>query len=414
MIIGESSEVSFYVEDASGNPVTARVHFEYTHFGNREQLERITDSSGCVEFDLPDMAMPLRLVCIPLVPGFWAVNLQSIEDGDPIVLPRLPQFTEAAWWLRCLGIDTSDVGRGSGIKIGVLDWGFSAGHGLDHALILNEFGCVASPRHSDGRWQHGESVCRILSDRSIEADLLSVAPGADVFCVDVADGDGRIEPDRAASAIVSLAAHSGVDIVNLSWGSFECIPDDTGAWAAGYNTDFQGLADAIHTAVELGVSVVAAAGNDPCGSKSVSFPGVLDDCIAVGAVGLRDWGPESSVSRWFSTHSLEGDCIGSCNDVGGLFSWSDSGHGLGLDVVGPGVGVVFQRDGLPAYDVTGTSFAAPMISGMMAIELAADTHYLALPRDRSRVEYARQKLTSMCRRTGIHPVREGLGVPKLL
>jgi subtilisin family serine protease len=196
-----------------------------------------------------------------------------------------------------------------------------------------------------------------------------------------------------------LAVDEKVDLINLSWGNPE--PD-------------RNTLGAINVANELGVTVVAAAGNDPV-QKMPFFPARLPNCICVGALGLRGWGPADTYSGWYSNVSATKGRLGTIQNVGQVYqvyAWLESTCGDGLDAIAPGVGILIQKEGRISHDISGTSFAAPLVAGTMAVVLADNKDYPTLPRT-IRTNWVRQLFMRMCRPSGIASEHEGTGVPRV-
>jgi hypothetical protein len=146
------------------------------------------------------------------------------------------------------------------------------------------------------------------------------------------DDDGSGLDSQLAAAIV-YAADNGADVVNASWSG-------------------RGASDAIREAVDyaaqLGVVVVAAAGNAGEDARGY-YPGALEPVITVAASDASD------APAWFT-------------------NW-----GSRIDVAAPGVDIVSTRAagtslGAPAGDghsrLSGTSMAAPHVAGLAALVLA--------------------------------------------
>jgi subtilisin family serine protease len=168
-----------------------------------------------------------------------------------------------------------------------------------------------------------------------------VAPDARILPVRALETDGQGAAFDVAGAIL-YAVESGADIINLS---------DTMLHEA------RSIEQAIESARDAGVVVVAAAGNrgeqiveDLEGCKS--FPAYRDEVIAVAAV------DENLVKADFSD------------------------YGAGVDLSAPGVGLLSTFGEIPGCDGTGgnpesvdfavwsgTSFAAPLVAGAAALIL---------------------------------------------
>lgn len=329
--------------------------------------------------------------------GFWLLRTKSVKDSATYSLKRFTPVDAPAWWLKCVGIDACKKDRGAGIKIGVVDIDFRKGNGLDQVDVTSvpSRSGQAAVLSKENDWGHGEAVCRVLSDRSREAAFLAAAPGAQIIFIDASSSAGRIDSGRATAAILKLAVDEKVDLINLSWGNPK--PD-------------RNTLGAIKVANELGVTVVAAAGNDPV-QKKPFFPARLPGCICVGALGRLDWGPADTYSGWWSKESATKGRLGTVPSVGQVYAWLESTCGDGLDAIAPGVGILIQKDGTISHDISGTSFASPLVAGTMAVVLSDNKVYSSLPRSIDRTNWVRQLFMSMCRPSGIASEYEGAGVP---
>jgi subtilisin len=243
---------------------------------------------------------------------------------------------------------------------------------------------------------HGEAVCRIIGDRKFD----SLAPGADVCFVESRGVKGGVRIADVNSAILNLARKRQVDLINVSSGcSLPNAPDAP-------DHPLADMREVIEQAADLGTLCIAASGNDY--DEPVVAPAIFDACVAVGAVGRTRSAPSSSAAHWWiSRTELVGHPDGSGHSP---FHWKPSGRGRGLNLLAPGVGVLVARDGRLAYDVVGTSFAAPVACGALAAALARDTTYLGLPRNRKRADHARSVLLGLCKTAGFPHNYEGAGV----
>ena len=135
-------------------------------------------------------------------------------------------------------------------------------------------------------------------------------------------GGTFLQEDDLAAAII-YAVDNGAHVLNLSWGSFDR------AFV---------IEDAVRYATERGVVIVAAAGNS--GQPPVAYPAALDEVISVSAV----------------------------ETTGQLASFGS--FGPTLDLVAPGVNIVSTRLDDTYGPRSGSSFAAPQISGLAALLLS--------------------------------------------
>jgi serine protease len=132
------------------------------------------------------------------------------------------------------------------------------------------------------------------------------------------------------TAGIEYAVNNGADIINLSLGGDIKDPN---------------LEEAINRAVERGVLVFAAAGNNS--DNSVLYPAAYNNVVAVGAVN-----PENQRSS-YSNYGPQLDLVAPGDNI-----YSTYGH-----YINPG----FERDYL---DLSGTSMATPYVSGIAGLLLA--------------------------------------------
>ena len=180
---------------------------------------------------------------------------------------------------------------------------------------------------------HGTAITGIIAAvGDNDTDIAGVCWTVRIMPVKVlgAGGDGT-----AADAVPAIyyAVANGADIISGSWGGAESS---------------NALRDAIAYAHEEGVVVVAAAGNS--GSGEPYYPAAYPEVISVAAT-------ESDDQRWYL-----------------------SNYGDWVDIAAPGREIVSLRAMLPnkatrtgvVSRMSGTSLAAPHVSGACALLLAAD------------------------------------------
>ncbi|WP_158266342.1 S8/S53 family peptidase [Allosphingosinicella deserti] len=369
--------------------------------------------AGELYYSSDEFGQPEGVIVTPQVPGYWVTHAEDACDGSTVICPEIDRPGEAGWWHRLLEDHAVDPQRGAGIRIGIVDSGFAPQAGLEHVRFLSRPGERHDEQPRGPFWRHGEVVCRVIGDRAAPACCAPIAPGADLlfasasftrrtlrhkrflFPAALEPCELDLDPTHVADAVSRMVLEERVHLINLSLGTFDELPDETG------------LAEAIELAWSEGVLVVCAAGNEPY--DRAAFPAVRDDCVGVGAIGRRGWGPPEGLGRFSEALSEEdGEVHGEA-----IFYSPLSAYGDGVDVVGPGVSILVAREGRPAFDVTGTSFAAPIVTGLLAVDLAGDEAYLAMPADARRAAHARQRLADLCIRTGVDEEWEGHGLPWL-
>lgn len=206
---------------------------------------------------------------------------------------------------------------------------------------------------------HGSNVTSIAA--SSDPRLTGVAPGADIIHLKVFPDNGGDasygDVEQALQWVVANAAQFNIASVNLSLGSGNYDRVRT----SGLSDEYQALTD-------LGVIVVAAAGNDFFAERSRQ--GVQDQAadpntIAVGAV----WdGNNGGPWTW------ENGAIDNTTDTDRIASFSQR-HATLTDIFAPGASIEGANADGGVVAMEGTSQAAPHISGLavLAQQLAVQT-----------------------------------------
>tara|TARA_B100001250_G_scaffold174617_1_gene150152 strand:+ start:2333 stop:4000 length:1668 start_codon:yes stop_codon:yes gene_type:complete len=259
--------------------------------------------------------------------------------------------------------------RGSGIRIAILDNGF---HYTEHPAFLNGLNVVAEkdfvnndaivsdevdqPRTGDERRSsqniHGAQVLSILAGNEI-GQFLGVAPDAEYLLAKTEDNASEfpVEEDRWIAGL-EWADSLGADVVNSSLGYN--LWDD----GSGYNyQDLDGRTALTSVAaghgVERGLVIVVAAGNEALSSwHYITAPADADGVVSVGSIALMG--------------GFEGQF-----NIAATSSRGPTADGrIKPDVVAPGQGVVVADIRSGGYvRNSGTSFAAPIVSGISALIL---------------------------------------------
>jgi subtilisin len=237
---------------------------------------------------------------------------------------------ENSWGVQHILADVAHASgnRGTGVKVAVLDTGIDYNHEeLDGNYIDGrDFVFDDDDPFDDSFNSHGTHVAGIIAAEGNGIGVIGVAPEVDLFAVKVLDGAGFGLEDWIIAGI-DWAVRNGVEVINLSI----------------EGPDTQGLHDACDEAYRAGVILVAAGGNSLAGRGTVEFPAGYDSVIAV-----------------TGTDAL---------DVPGRFS----PIGEELELAAPGVNVLSTVAG-GSYDfLSGTSQAAPHVTGVAALSILSNT-----------------------------------------
>ena len=215
------------------------------------------------------------------------------------------------------------------IRIAIIDGPADLTHSsLRNSRIVSDIAIATSVRS-----EHGTHVASVISGTPGSA-VSGIAPNcpAIVYPVYREDESGGLEPTSQAALALAInrALADGADIINISSGQ----QTETGQAQ-------HILADAVRSCCRAGKLIVAAAGNDGC--RCLHVPAALDSVLAVGACDL-DGQP------------LPFSNFGDVYFENGILA-------PGKDVKGASVqqSVVFR---------SGTSFATPIITGVVALLLS--------------------------------------------
>ncbi|MBT3375935.1 MAG: S8 family serine peptidase [Lentisphaerae bacterium] len=229
----------------------------------------------------------------------------------------------AASALDWLGVAGKNSTWGEGITIAVLDT-LVQDHPSLKGVAIRRFSVLGEHVVEHGDYAgHGTAVASLLAGSG--GAVAGIAPAANVLAVRVMTDDGVGDAFTLADGII-LAVDQGADVLNLS---------------LGMQSDSRIVREAIEYALENGVAVVAAAGND--GSGSVQFPARYDGVTAVSAV----------------------DAMGTHADY--------ANTGEAIDIAAPGVGINAGWSDGETVSLGGTSVSTPFVAGALASILSEES-----------------------------------------
>lgn len=238
------------------------------------------------------------------------------------------------WWLSETGF--AELGLdGSGVTIAVIDTGIEDSHPDLRGTVIGgvDLSGVGTP---DGTTPVGTSAFHatmvaslIAGQGSAESGVLGVAPAAGLLSISIGLGVKGADTDGQVASAVIWAVDHGADIINLS------LSRNSQSWPTSWD-------EAFNYAFENDVIVVAAAGNRTDGSGRPSAPATIPGVIAVGGVD-RDLQPAETV--------VEGYLV---------------------SVVAPAEDLYGSYPGETYRSWGGSSAAAPLVSGLLALMKQAD------------------------------------------
>lgn len=237
------------------------------------------------------------------------------------------------------------------VKVAVLDTGVDMGHddlkaNLDTANARN-FVDKDAPTNPDDDYGHGTHVAGLIAASANNAlGIAGVAPGCRVMPVRVLGVEGGSTANLIQG--IDWAVSKGAKVINMSLGSTQYSRAEE---------------DAIKRAIARGVVVVAAAGNEALSGNPVNYPGAIEGVVSVAAVR--------------ATVDANGQYAAP------YFRADFSTFNPFVTVAAPGSDILstiprrFQAPGASAVDApyayaSGTSMAAPLVAGVVALMLSKD------------------------------------------
>jgi major intracellular serine protease len=247
-------------------------------------------------------------------------KLPPIKYGAEIYLAN--QIKDVLdWGFHVQGIEQAWVTKGKGITIGVADTGLPNHPDLQGAIInAKNFSQSINVNDRNG---HSTHVCGTIGARENGHGVIGVAPLSRIVIAKVLGDDGSGSIDGIAAGINWLV-DQGVDIISMSLGG----------------SGHQILLAAIRRAVERGVFVICAAGND------------------------NQQGMEDQNTVGYPAKYAETVAVASYNKAGRLSDFSSRGDEV--DIACPGENILSTWLNGTYRRLSGTSMATPFCSGMVA------------------------------------------------
>ena len=215
------------------------------------------------------VAFSLFVVSILLV--VWAVGL--LEKG--LLDPYPPELAQRHQEFKQLSGFDNVTTSGEGVEVCIVDTGIDLGHpDLSHVQLAGWRDFVSNRGEPYDDQGHGTGMAGILV---AENRLPGIAPNVDLYIAKAISKSGTGSDTDIADA-VDWCTDNGVDIISLSLGGTQGID-----WIF-IETD--ALEAAVDRAIDQGIFVIAAAGNDggPDDDGDVASPGSVEDVICVGAI----------------------------------------------------------------------------------------------------------------------------------
>ncbi|MHC2620518.1 subtilisin-like proprotein convertase family protein [Bradyrhizobium huanghuaihaiense] len=286
------------------------------------------------------------------VPTHW--QTLNAPTGNS-TLPTDSYFSQQ-WGLTnsTAGIDVAKAWQnytGLGVKIGVIDDGFDYNHGdiNPHYLLNLDYDTVTGGADAFGSSttdKHGTTVMGVIGAAANGTGVVGVAYNAGIAGFRI--GYGATGTTGQATDAFNHVLTNGMDVVNASWGYTAAYSDNF------LSSAFSATKVAIQNDVSsgrggLGIDIVFAAGNG---------------------------GPTDNVNY----HNFQNDpfviTVAATDTSGHITSYSSPGAAILISA--PGTAKTDDRVGTDGYstndyiNISGTSYAAPYVSGVVALMLQAN------------------------------------------
>jgi len=239
------------------------------------------------------------------------------------------------WWLKDYAFDQTTF-DGSGVVVAVIDTGIDDTHpDLSGRFVTGrDFSGLGSP---DGTAPvgpssyHGTMVASLIAGQGKSSGgVIGVAPGVSLMSLSIGLGVAGADTDQQIADAVIWAVDNGAKVINLS------LTRNSRTWPASWD-------EAFLYALENDVVVVSASGNRPDGTGSPSAPGTMPGVLAVGGLTKAKAGSERS-----------------------------STEGIAIDITAPAEDLFGSFPGGEIRSWAGSSAAAPLVSGLVALMRQAD------------------------------------------
>ena len=246
---------------------------------------------------------------------------------------------------------------GEGIGVAVMDTGIMEHMDFKHRIAgFRDYIGHQERRYDDNG--HGTHVAGIIGGSGVRSGgrYAGIAPACHLFAVKVLDSRGNGNTESVVEGIHWLVAHQEeyrIRIINIS----------VGMMLSARSEERILMLKAVDYAWDNGIVVVAAAGNNGPRPGSVTIPGVSRKIITVGC--FDDTGTElgsQGLKPDFSGQGPTDSCV------------------LKPELVEPGTNIIScGHNGAPYVKKSGTSMAAPIVSGAVALLLCKYPRFT--PRD---------------------------------
>jgi type VII secretion-associated serine protease mycosin len=237
------------------------------------------------------------------------------------------------YWLSDYGFTQAwKLTKGAGVKVAVIDTGIDSSHPDLVGAVIQAADVSTAQKFIEQKVSqdfsfHGTMVASLLAGRGHDKDsgVIGVAPESQIISVAMRFDVQQPNTDEQVAAGIHYAVDAGAKVINLS------LTRNSKDWPALWDEAFQ-------YAFDNDVVVVAAAGNRASGTDQVGAPATIPGVLVVAGVDKN-----ANISNQAST------------------------DGLTIGVAAPATDLVSAYPGGDYKIWSGTSGAAPIVSGLVAL-----------------------------------------------
>ncbi|KKR53872.1 MAG: Serine protease [Parcubacteria group bacterium GW2011_GWA1_40_21] len=309
---------------------------------NEAELEKIKNDPR-VEFVAEDRAVYISNPAF----GSESSNKASSVSKKPAPQTQPPQTVPT-------GIDRVNaenlLNKGAGIGVAVIDTGIELSHPDLKGNIIANKNCLSSVKNGNDDNGHGTHTAGTIAALDNNIGVVGAAPEAKLIAVKVLNRNGSGTWSSVICGIdwvTANAAKYNIKVANMSLGGAGASDNNCGS------TNNDPLHKAICNSRDAGVTYVVAAGNENK-SASLSVPASYDDAvITVSALADSDG----------ALGGLGSPTLYGADDTFATFS----NFGNIVDLGAPGVDIYSTYIGGKYATLSGTSMAAPHVSGVATL-----------------------------------------------
>ena len=306
--------------------------------GRDQWAEILAECRGHILCELPLVNAVLVLVDDDEIADVQALassrsGVVRVEDDIDIELAHelgkvswSPRFREDIPW----GVKRVNIGdanqTGAGVNVGILDTGIDQRHPDLSRNVKGGYSAIPGIESASDDNGHGTHVAGTIGALRNGLGVLGVAPKVNIYAVKVLNDKGSGKLSNLIDGI-GWCVEKEIRVVNMSLSS---------------SVENQTFRDMVQNARKAGITMVSAAGNRGPGSNSVGYPARYVESIAVAAIDQNDK----------------------------IADFSSRGREVTLSA--PGVDILSTWPGRKYRKSTGTSMAAPHVTGTVALLLEAD------------------------------------------